>query len=236
MPISRVKAGEGYFYFGMSLLIAVVVVYGFSHTVERKLFHPVVARPFLLYIHVAIFSGWVIYFILQSALIRKRNVRLHRRLGWFGAGLGAAIPGLGIATAITMARFRVSNFHVTHVESDLIAQFFDMIAFTIPFALAIHWRKKPEFHRRLILIASCALTSAAFGRFPTHFLPALFAYLGVDALILLGVARDVLLNRRVHPVYVYGFPSLVLGQTLVVYAGTHDWRYLSQITRTILFG
>jgi hypothetical protein len=41
-----------------------------------------------------------------------------------------------------------------------------LTSFTIPFVLAICWRRKPELHRRLMLIASCALTAAAFVRFP----------------------------------------------------------------------
>ena len=41
-----------------------------------------------------------------------------------------------------------------------------MTAFTVPFALAVYWRRKLEFHRRLFLIATCALTSAAFARLP----------------------------------------------------------------------
>jgi len=56
-------------------------------------------------------------------------------------------------------------------ESDLAYPLWDMVVFTIAFALAVYWRKKSEFHRRLILIACCALTAAAFGRFPPNLLP-----------------------------------------------------------------
>lgn len=136
---------EKYFYFFMSLLIAVVVVYGFSHTVDRKLIHAVPVRPHLLFIHASIFSGWVVFFIVQSALVRTRNVRLHRLVGWFGAALGVAIPILGVSTAITMARFNILHFHSSDEASGLIISFFDMTAFTIPFALAIYWRKSLNF-------------------------------------------------------------------------------------------
>jgi hypothetical protein len=34
-----------YFYFCMSLLIAVVVIYGFSHTIGHNLLHPSPIRP-----------------------------------------------------------------------------------------------------------------------------------------------------------------------------------------------
>jgi hypothetical protein len=44
-------------------------------------------------------------------------------------------------------------------------------------------------------------------------------YGGVDALILLGVARDLLVMRRVHAVYLYGLPLLIFVQvvTMVMY-------------------
>ncbi len=36
---------EKYFYFSMSILIAVVVAYGFSRTIDRRLIHPVSHAP-----------------------------------------------------------------------------------------------------------------------------------------------------------------------------------------------
>ena len=225
---------DKYFYFCMSLLIAAIVVYGFSHTIDRHLIHPRLQPPFILNVHVAIFSGWVVFFILQSALVRMNNVRLHRLLGWFGVALGTAIPVLGISTAIIMARFHILHFHSTDDASGLMVSFFDMTAFTIPFALAIYWRRKPEFHRRLILIASCALTSAAFARFPAYLIPPGYGlfYAGVDLLILLGLARDLIVNRRVHQVYLYTLPCFVLGQLIVLF--TSDWPYWTRIGEAIL--
>ena len=234
--VSTNRAGllDKYFYFFMSLLIAVVVVYGFSRTVDKNLIHPALPRPFILYLHAAVFSGWVVFFILQPTLVRTHNVRLHRRIGWFGIALGVAIPVLGISTAVTMARFHILQLHSTDAELFLIVPLFDITAFTIPFALAIHWRKKSEYHRRLLSIATCALTSAAFGRFPPHLLPPIFFYAGVDLLILLGVARDLIVNRRIHPVYVYGLPAFVLDQIVVMYTVIHNSPYWLRIAHAIL--
>jgi hypothetical protein len=75
-----------YFYFSMSLLLAVLAVVGFSRTVNDNLFHAAPPRPFLLWIHGAAFAGWVAFFILQSTLVRVHKVSWHRFLGWFGAG------------------------------------------------------------------------------------------------------------------------------------------------------
>jgi hypothetical protein len=223
-----------YFYLFMSLLIAVTVVYGFSRTVDKNLIHPALPRPFLLYVHAAVFSGWVVFYILQSALVRTHKVGVHRRIGWFGVALGIAIPVLGVSTAITMTRFNIVQLHQTDAAAFIMVPLFDITAFSITFALGIYWRKKPESHRRLLLIASCALTAAAFGRFPPHLLPPVVFYSGVDLLILLGVARDLIVNRRIHRVYLYALPAFILGQTVVMYTVTHELPYWLKIANAIL--
>src|SRR5258707_3161975 len=180
---------DQHFYFFMALLIPAVVAYGFSFTVGENLIHPAIPRPLILYVHAAVFSGWLVFFMLQSALVRTQNVNWHRRIGWFGVALGVVIPVLGVFTTITMGRFNILRLDSTRAESALMIPLFDMVAFTPTFALAIYYRKKPEFHRRLILVATCALTAAGFGRFPGWLLPHEFFYAGVDLLILLGVVR-----------------------------------------------
>src|SRR5262245_7208786 len=92
------------FYVAMALLIALVVAFGFSFTVGQNLLHPPSPRPGILYVHAALFTGWLAFLIAQTALVRSRNVRLHRRLGWFGLAMGVAIPVVGVATTIAMGR------------------------------------------------------------------------------------------------------------------------------------
>ncbi len=98
-----------YFYFTMSLVIAAVVIYGFSHTINENLIHPAYPRPVVLYVHAAIFAGWVVLLITQSAFIRTRNVRLHRKLGLCALALAIALPIIGIATGVAMARFNTQH-------------------------------------------------------------------------------------------------------------------------------
>jgi hypothetical protein len=202
---------DQYFYFSMSLLVAVVVVSGFGHTVDRRLIHATPERPWLLWLHGAVFSGWVLFFIFQSALVRTHNVKLHRTMGWFGAGVGTVIPVLGISTAIVMNRFEVAVLHApTDVYTFFAIQFLDISSFSVAFWLAVLWRRRPEMHRRLVLIATITLTGAAFVRIP-HFAVNPYWW-GVDGLILLGVVRDLIVNRKVHVVYRYALPLLVVWQ------------------------
>jgi hypothetical protein len=69
-----------YFYFAMSLLVAVIVVSGFRRTVNENLFHPAIPRPFILWIHASAFTAWVIFFIFQSTLVRIHKVSWHRSM------------------------------------------------------------------------------------------------------------------------------------------------------------
>lgn len=230
---ARGELGQ-YFYLFMSLLIVAVILYGFSFTIGKNLIHPAIPRPWILYVHATVFSSWLVLFVLQSTLVRSRKVQWHRRLGWFGIALGTLIPVLGISTAITMGRFNAVTLHATDAEASLVIPLFDMVCFTGTFPLAVYWRKKPELHRRLMLVATCALTAAAFGRFPASILPGYLFYAGVDVLILLGVARDLIVERAVHRVYLFVLPPFILGQTIVTCMAYYSVPFWLRIAHALL--
>jgi hypothetical protein len=209
----------------------VVVVYGFSHTIGHNLLHASPIPPFILTIHAIVFPGWVLFFILQTALVRTRNVPLHRTLGWFGLAFGIGILVLGYITAAGMDRFFLQQ-HRKFPPAFLIIQLMDLVSFAIPFSLAIYWRRRPEFHRRLMLIASCGLTDAAFARFP--FVSLAFSPVGVDALILLGILRDLIVDRRIHKVYLYAFPLLLLFQIFCMQTYFHSSPWWVHVASALL--
>lgn len=100
-------------------------------------------------------------------------------------------------------------------------------------SLAILWRKRPEFHRRLIFIATCSLMDAAAARFDYVFDHNLF-FPCLDLLILLGVALDLFVDKRVHKVYLYALPLLIAGQSLSLYMWRHNPAWWQGITRVIM--
>lgn len=210
---------DRYFYFFLSLVVAAVIAAGFSRTVDQGLIHAVPRRPVLLWLHGAAFTGWVVFFILQSGLVRIRKVSLHRTLGWFGAGLGALMVVLGFVVSVVMGRFDALVMHQPD-PAFLSITFYDMFAFGTLLALAILWRSKPELHRRLLVLATCGLLDAGFGRYRVVMDYNVF-YLCVDAVILLGVARDLMVDKRVHKVYLYALPALLVGQNLAIYLWRH---------------
>jgi hypothetical protein len=207
---------DKYFYLAMALLMIAIVVWGFGHTVNDVLFHPAVPRPRILWLHSAVFCGWLLLFLLQSALVRTHNVRLHRTLGWFVAGVGALMIPLGCATAIILGHFDVAVIHEAGADAFEFISFGDMAIFTVWLALGIYWRRKPALHRPVFFIATCGLIGAAFGRVPWiagHML----MYVFVDAIICLGILRDLLVDRRIHRLYFFTLPALAVAQYTIVY-------------------
>jgi hypothetical protein len=203
-----------YFYFAMAVLLAAIVWYGFSHTIEENLLHPSFPRPRVLYVHAAIFGGWMALFVAQTALValfRKR--RWHRWLGWLGVAMACAMPVLGTWSALRMTRLRYGFGDIDDVAF-LILALNDMAAFAALMMAAVLLRnRQSEAHKRLVLMATCLICVAALTRFPP-WLPTVGTavwpyYLYVDLLVGLGVLRDLVVMRRPHWVYVRVFPAVI---------------------------
>jgi len=222
-----------YFYFCMALVMAGVVVAGFSKTVGDNLFHANPPRPVLLWMHGAAFSAWMLFFIAQSSLVRVHKVSRHRFLGWFGVGLAAAMVLLGCVINVVMTRFHAVRLHEADVESFMSIPFGDMIVFGGCVGLAIYWRKRPDFHRRLMFLATCQLMDAGFGRFTFLFNHNLF-YPLLDLLIVLGMARDLVVDGRVHKVYLYALPAMIAVQSVAMYLWRVNPAWWRVVTHAIL--
>lgn len=222
-----------YFYLSMSLVLAGLVLWGFSRTVNTNLFHANPPRPVLLWFHGAAFSTWIVFFIAQSALVRTRKVSVHRLLGWFGAALAAVMVVLGLTIAVVMTRFDTLVLHQKDVEPFLSIPIVDMIIFGSCVGMAIYWRKKPEYHRRLILLGSCQLMDAALGRFDFMFNHDLF-FPALDVLIVSGMARDWAVDGRVHPVYRYGLPAMIVLQSFAMYVYRVNPVWWAAVTRVVV--
>lgn len=81
-----------------------VVFAGFAQTYYLKALSGTPTLPMLVHVHGLVMSAWFVVFAAQVWLVESHRVRLHRRLGLFGAALVVLIPILGIATAIEGAR------------------------------------------------------------------------------------------------------------------------------------
>ena len=222
-----------YFYLCASLVMAGLVVWGFTHTIDVRLLHANPPRPGVLWFHGAVFSAWIVLFVAQSALVRVHKVRIHRTLGWFGAVLAATMVVSGSIVSVTMLRFERNVLHVQRAASFLSILWCDMIIFGACMALAIYFRKRPEYHRRLVFVASCQLMQAAFVRFQYIGLHDLF-YPALDVLIATGIFRDLVVDGRVNRIYRYAFPAVIALQAGATYLERVNPGWWQTATQAIL--
>jgi hypothetical protein len=232
---------DEYFYFSMALLFIAIKLFAAlqssgaaaSYVEGDTPIHPAASRPWILWAHNVAFSAWFLFFLFQSTLVRAQRIKWCRIFGWFGAGLGFVMVPIGIATAVVKGREELAALWGLGAVANLLTRFFDVIAFGVFLSLAVLYRKHPEFHRRFIFIATCGLLATAFTRFDFILNHSLFFPL-VDLLIVLGVLRDLMVDRRVHKVYLTAFPALIVVQAVITFAWQYNSAWWLGIAHTIL--
>ena len=222
-PIARPQ--DRRFYSGMSLLIAAIVFAGFSRSFYLSHWLDGPALSPLRIVHGLVFSAWIVLLVAQTALIAGGRRDIHRRLGVAGAVLAAAMVVLGTVLAIRNAREGGAPPGVPPLPF-LIIPLFDMLVFAPLVAAAVWYRRRPETHKRLMLIATISLMAAPVARLPTALAAAgpPFYFGVVDLLLLMGVLYDFATRRKVHPVYVWGGLAILASQVIrLALSGTGAW-------------
>ncbi len=197
-PVNR--TAERIFFAGMAILLCVIVFIGFSPTYFRA---GVLRAPLpspILHVHGAVFTLWMILFLVQSALISVRRVAWHRSLGTIAFCLPPIMIVLGVIAAID-ALHRGVRIGPLEPSVSLAIPLIGISAFTIVIYAAWRARRRPDAHKRLVLLATIGLTEAAFGRFPWNQIglpPAAGAVTGLGIMVLLVIAYDLISLHRIH--------------------------------------
>jgi hypothetical protein len=164
--------------------------------------------------------------LIQTSLVAAGRTDIHRRLGYFGAAIATLMPVVGITAALDAAR-RGSAPPGIPPLAFLTVPVGDILVFSILVACGFYWRRKPETHKRLMLLATLSVLVAAVARLPFAFIlrTGPLAFFGLTDLFLVAfVFYDVSTRRRVHPVYLWGGLLLVASQPLrLLIVGTNAW-------------
>jgi len=211
----RTEVGHG-FYVTWSLVMAGVIVAGFSQTVPDDFAAP--HFPLLMAVHGAIFTAWVVLMVAQPILVATGQVRRHRVIGLVGAGLAAAMVVMGVAaTLYTVVTHHVPSFFPKGVF--LVMSLLSILVFGALVAAAVRLRRQPDWHKRLMLCATASILGPGLGRFLPMDSFGAFAPLVLfavnDAILLAGPAADLAVRRKVHPAYLWGVTAVVLWQVLI---------------------
>jgi len=208
---------EHRFFSVLAILMTLSIAVGFAPSYYLVIGGIVPAREpltTLLHIHGAVFTAWMLLYLVQSILPGIGNLRLHRQLGQVGAPLLVALVIVGTATAFHQAALALASHDMDGVG--FFAWSFGDIVVFVPFVwLALAQRRNPAVHKRLMALAMCGMMGPGFGRVMdlfghsplglSHNLPPLLFGLAI-------VGWDMASRRRLLPVTAWGFGLLAASE------------------------
>ena len=210
-----------YFYFYMALACTAVAFLGFAPTYWLPLANRSFSASPVVHVHGLLFFAWSLYFAFQSWLAASGKVARHRSIGMIGVSLATAMTVLGFLVSVNSMQRAAAAGLAADGLAFAIVPLSGIAFFAVVFALAIASIRRPETHKRLMLLAGISLLDAAVARWFLTFLappgppgpppvpvtipPAIVAYL----LLVVAMVFDWRTRGRPHPVYVYGGIALI---------------------------
>jgi hypothetical protein len=218
---AAVASPARYFYLHMALACAAVAFLGFAPTYFLPMAKGSFSVPPIIHIHGIVFFTWSVFFIFQAWLAASGQVTRHRSVGLIGVSLATAMTIFGVLTAITSMKRAAAIGQTDAGIAFSIVPLSGILAFAIIFALGVAAARRPEVHKRLMLLAAISVLDAAVARWFLTFLappgpagpppvavtipPAFVAYL----LLVVAIVHDWRTRGRPHRVYVIGGLSLI---------------------------
>lgn len=193
------------FFIGMALLFVAISVAGFWRSFYLSPWFGTKPLSPMMYLHGAVMTAWVLFFLLQTTLVRNARVDLHRRLGMVGLLLAGAVGATSLATAMTTLGAGRLDLSVP-VQVFLIYPIGLSVMFWLLVGCAAYWVSDAQTHKRLMLLATLAAMATPIARLRLPFLPpaALGGNIAVIVLILPLVLHDLASFRRVQAATLWG--------------------------------
>jgi hypothetical protein len=193
----------------LAALLIVFVFLGFAPTYYLRPANAG-AIPAYLHIHGAAMTAWYALLLVQTTLIALRRRAVHRRLGVAGAVIAAVIVFLNPIVVVWSVAHQPPGTPIELTALITIGDLLVMAIFAILAAFAIYWRRYPETHSRMLMLASIAVAGPALGRLSLNLagtpIPGLVTLMLLPLLI---VVHDRVLTRRVPPVSVWGAAAII---------------------------
>jgi hypothetical protein len=193
------RLAERYFFAGMAVLLLATVFLGFAKTYYLAGMFRAPLPSWVIHIHGAAFTSWILLLIVQTSLISAGRVAVHRCLGIIGFALACLMVILGSMAATDLLR-RDGAALGADAKAFYASSLGDMVIFGTLVYFAFRNRFNPASHKRLILIATIALMAAAINRWPFAVIQqSPFLIMGInDAFLLLLAGYDLRSLHRVH--------------------------------------
>lgn len=215
-----------YFFLGMTAFAVVIVMSAFVPEF-RRFAAGTFPIPWVLHVHAAVMFAWVASFGVQAWLGATGRTQLHRRVGRYAIASG----WLAFASMV----FVELRTYVAHPQgitpNDLdwkLPGVFIYLTFGAFLAWAVHERKRPQWHKRLMTFALFLSLDAAIQRWvwiPMDYgFGPFMATIDLFVLVPLVVYDWRTLGGRLHPATVRGMGLLFATEAALLASwGTSAW-------------
>ena len=153
----QTRPADHRFFSIMSVITSVTIVAGFWHTYLPKILSGTPALPPIIHVHAAIFTSWLVFYVLQTTLVLNGKTALHRRLGIAGVVLAALMLVVGTATSITVTRLGdrgIPGVEFPDPAGFLLLNLNAVFVFAVLVAAGWYFRRSAQTHKRLMLMAT----------------------------------------------------------------------------------
>lgn len=209
-----------------ALVGTILAVVGFWRTYFGPLIAGTVHEPTIIHIHAAVMVTWLALFIAQVWFAASGRVRLHLSVGPWVMGYGVVVVVAGLLAISEAFAARLATGDVFGAQRWLFGTLRD-VTFFVPF-LAAGWvyRKRPEIHKRVMLVATTILVLPAVSRMTFLGAPvALWKFMLVWPLpVYLAMVHDYRTKRRVHAVYVIGIAAMLTMRLVLPLSRSAAWQ------------
>lgn len=200
-------------YVPVGIVATLIALTGFWPTYFGPLLAGTVDSPPIIHIHAAVFVGWLLIVIGQATLAATGHRALHIKLGNFGMIYGVFLIFVAVATSFVIFGNRIEAGEIEQAQNRLFVPLTDMVIFAPFLAAAWVYRRRPEIHKRLIVVATTILLIAAVHRMtfilgPRPIAPAKILLVWL-APIYVAMIHDFFRSRIVHPVYLIGILAVI---------------------------
>jgi hypothetical protein len=212
----RARARDHRFFTGMAVTCALVVFVGFAPSYYLKgYFGGGREMAALVHLHGVLSTGWMLLLVVQTSLVGAGRTDLHRRLGLLGLVMVPVLTAVGLLTAVEGARHGVTPPGGPPPLAFLAIPFGTILTFAAFATLGLHFRRRSDTHKRLMLLATIAMLIPAFARM--RWLAGGGPPVGMTgtALLIAGcMGYDRLAHGRIHPAFLWGGLALLVSMPL----------------------
>lgn len=225
-PAITRRRRERLFYLGMSAALLITVFAGFAPTYYLRPYFTTAPLMPLLHLHGLVFTAWLVLFVTQTTLVARRRTDIHRRLGIAGGVIASLMIVVGVTTALIRAKQGATPLPAISPLSFLVIPLADMFVFAILVGAGFYFRRRPDVHKRLMMLATISIMAAAIARLPFAIMqagpPAFFGL--TDVFVVACILYDLITLKRVHRATALASLFLVASQPLrLMLGGTNAW-------------